>query len=251
MGRSIEFTSATNGNHAELAGVLRTGSEQVFVKGTRLIPEQHWGGAEAWSLRNEAAVLPFVKPYGPEVLWQVETEGWLLLGFEFIDGHHAVYAPGSPDLDAVADVITGLGSIECPAVVRMRVEQRYTALSEDAAVLGGASLLHCDLNPENVLITRDGLRVVDWAFASRGAAWVECGFLLPWMLRDGHSPEQAEAWMTQFPAWKNTDAEHIGLFAGFLARQWMRRDVEGAEAWVHEHAKTTRRWAEHRGALTA
>lgn len=246
-----EFTSASDGNHAELAGVLRTGSDRIFIKGTRLIPEQHWGGAEAWSLRNEAAVLPFVKPYGPELLWQVEAGGWLLLGFEFIDGRHADYAPGSPDLDAVADVISGLALVECPAVVRMRVEQRYTALSEDAAVLGGPSLLHCDVNPENVLITRDGVRVVDWAFASRGAAWVECGFLLPWMLRDGHSPEQAEAWLTQFPAWEDANAEHLDLFAGFLARQWTRRDVEGAEAWVHEYAETTRRWAEHRGALAA
>jgi hypothetical protein len=246
-----EFTSATVGNHAEVAGALRTGSDQIFIKGTRLIPDEHWGGAEAWSLRNEAAVLPFVKPYAPELLWQIEAAGWLLLGFEYIDGRHADYAPGSPDLDAVADVIDGLEAVECPATVRMRVEQRYTALSDDAAVLAGSSLLHCDLNPANVLITRGGAQVVDWAFASRGAAWLEYGYLLPWMLRDGHTPGQAETWMTRFPIWKDADPGDVAMFAGFLARQWSRRDMDGAEPWVREYAALVSKWAEHRSKVRA
>jgi Ser/Thr protein kinase RdoA (MazF antagonist) len=168
------------------------------------------------------------------------------LGFEFIDGRHADYAPGSPDLDTVAGVVTGLGSIDCPAVVRMRVEQRYTSLGEDVGVLAGASLLHCDINPENVLITPDGrARLVDWAFTSRGAAWLELGFLLPWLLRAGHSAHAAEVWLSRFPAWTTADSEHIDLFASLLSRRWSERKGSGV-AWIDQYVELTAAWAEHR-----
>jgi hypothetical protein len=241
------FTAASVGNHAEIAGVLRTDRGRVFVKGARLLPEQG-GGAEAWSLRNEAAVNPHVRPYAPDLLWRVETDGWLLLGFEHIDGRHADYRPGSPDLDRVADVIEGLRLVPCPDVVRLKVEDRYTAPEPGASALAGSSLLHCDLNPSNVLITSDGTaRVVDWAFCSRGAGWLEYGFLLPWMLRDGHSPEQAEQWLSRLDGWTLAETGLVDLFAGALARAWTRRDVEGAPEWVREYAAVVRAWNDYRG----
>ncbi|GAA0440472.1 hypothetical protein Acor_12690 [Acrocarpospora corrugata] len=38
------------------------------------------------------------------------------------------------------------------------------------AVCGGGQLLHLDLHPHNVLLTRDGPKVIDWATAGRGAS---------------------------------------------------------------------------------
>ncbi len=62
-GQVNDYSSAPNGNHAQIAGTLHTEHGRVFIKGTRLLPDQHWGGPEAWSLRNEAAVIPYARPY--------------------------------------------------------------------------------------------------------------------------------------------------------------------------------------------
>ena len=248
-GSVTDFVPAPVGNHAEIAGVVRASGGWVFVKGTRLMPGEAWGGAEAWSLRNEAALVPHASPFAPDLLWLVETEGWLVLGFEQIDARHASYRPGSPDLELVAGVVEGLSGLVCPDVVRLRVEGRYLGLDPAASVLAGDCLVHCDLNPSNVLITDDGgVRVVDWAFGSRGAGWVELGFLLPWMVRDGHSFHQAEAWLTaRFGTWKTVAGDgRADLFASLLTRAWARRDVPGADAWVREYAGIVRAWNAHR-----
>jgi hypothetical protein len=242
------FIPAPSGNHAALAGVLRVeGGGRAFVKGARLHPDQPGGGAEAWSLGNEAAVNAHVQPHAPALLWQVRAEGWLLLGFEYIDGRHADFAPGSPDLELLAGVVGALGALPCPDAVTLRVEHRYTALDEKAAVLAGPALLHCDVNPANVLITAGGaVRVVDWAFCSRGAGWLECGFLVPWLVQAGHTPRQAEAWLSRFEVWRAADAADVDLFVGLLARAWARRDVPGAEAWISSYAASARMWHAHR-----
>lgn len=242
------FIPAPSGNHAALAGVLRAEhGGRAFVKGARLHPDQPGGGAEAWSLSNEAAVNPYVQPYAPELLWQLRAEGWLLLGFEYIDGRHANFAPGSPDLNLLADVVGALGALSCPDAVTLRVESRYTAVDERAAVLAGAALLHCDLNPANVLVTPEGeARVVDWAFSSRGCRWLEYGFLVPWLVQAGHTPRQAEAWLSRFNAWRSAEVADVDLFVSLLARVWSRRDVPGAEAWVSSYAASARMWHAHR-----
>jgi len=41
----------------------------------------------------------------------------------------------------------------------------------------GDGLCHCDLSPGNVIMTAEGPRLVDWAFAMRGPAALELGFL--------------------------------------------------------------------------
>lgn len=246
-GHVNRFDSAPNGNHAEIAGTLHTEHGRVFVKGTRLLPDQHWGGGEAWSLRNEAAVIPHARPYAPNLLWQVETAGWLLVAFEHIEGRHPQYHPGSADLKSLAAAIAALSELPCPDAVRLRVEDRYRSQDPAAQALAGSTMLHCDLNPSNILITPAGdVRVVDWAFCSRGAAWLECAFLLPWLLRDGHTPDDAEAWLDRFPAWKQADPTIVDSFASWLATAWARRDVPDAAPWIIEYAGITRTWATHR-----
>jgi len=41
----------------------------------------------------------------------------------------------------------------------------------------GDGLCHCDLSPGNVIMTAEGPKLVDWAFAMRGPAGLELGFL--------------------------------------------------------------------------
>ncbi|WP_053703386.1 hypothetical protein [Streptomyces sp. WM6368] len=61
------------------------------------------------------------------------------------------------------------------------------------ALFDGDALLHTDRFPTNILVTGDGLRVVDWAWASRGAAWIDAALRAVWLIRSGHSPQQPGA----------------------------------------------------------
>ena len=242
---------APAGNHAQIAETLCTGNGRVFVKGTRLLPEPY-GGAEAWSLRNEAVVNTFASPYAPELLWQIELDDWLLLGFEHIDGRHADYSPGSPDLALVAEVYEWLAARPCPDAVLLKVEDRYLRLDERAEALSGDGAVHCDLNPANVLITTSGARVVDWAFCSRGARWLDLGFLLPWLVNDGHTPALAEEWARQFEAWKDAEeAGHVDVFASLLMQAWRPRVEAGAADWAGNYLGIIESWNEHRSNLKA
>lgn len=240
-----EFIPAALGNHAEIAGQLRTSRGRAFIKGARLIPGQRGGGPEAWSLRNEAAVLAAVRPHAPELLWTFDAAGWRIVGFEYVDGRQADYTPGSPDLDAVAAAVADLSERQCPDSVLLRVEDRYKALDDRAEAFAGHSLIHCDLNPDNVLITAEGtVRIVDWAFASRGQAWLDLAFMVPWLIRAGHTPASAEAWLSGLPLWQAADRAHVDLFAALLDQAWTRRNVEGAPAWLVEYAGHVRTWHE-------
>lgn len=188
-----------------------------------------------------------VRPHAPELLWRFDAAGWRIVGFEFVEGRQADYTPGSPDLNLIAAAVEDLACRECPPSVKLRVEDRYRTLDERAEMFAGEGLVHCDLSPDNVLITDDGsVRIVDWAFVSRGASWLEFGFMVPWLIRAGHTPEAAESWLAGFPLWKGADPRHIDLFASLLNQAWSRRKVEGAPAWLVEYAGLVQAWHEFR-----
>ncbi|WP_433469559.1 hypothetical protein [Spirillospora sp. CA-128828] len=239
---------APAGNHADIASNVDTASGRLFVKAARKVsPEKD--GPEVRSLRNEARILPHVTEFAPRLHWTVEAGGWLVLGFEHVDGRHADYTPGSPDLEILAKTLHALQATPCPEIVQMQVERRWETVTEDVSPMAGTALLHTDVNAENLLITPDGRAVlVDWAFASRGAAWVELGLLLPWLLKAGHTPAEAADWVTEFPSWAQADPADVDLFSTAFAERWRRHAERNPAEWVALHADLTRRWAEfHRG----
>ena len=86
--------------------------------------------------------------------------------------------------------------------------------------MDGGTLIHSDLNPANLIVTPLGLRIVDWAWATKAAAWVELAVLIPWLTGSGHSAEQAEKWIAQRPAWTATDRLVLDDFASRNATKW-------------------------------
>jgi len=67
--------------------------------------------------------------------------------------------------------------------------------------MDGRTLIHTDFNPTNLTETAHGLRIVDWAWATKAAPWVELALLIQWLLSSGYSAEQAEEWLAKSPAW--------------------------------------------------
>ncbi|HSR25199.1 MAG TPA: aminoglycoside phosphotransferase family protein [Candidatus Eisenbacteria bacterium] len=89
--------------------------------------------------------VPGVGPWGGDLdVWP----GWRLV-------------PGSPIVDRLA-----------PAV-RRRLDELVELEAAYPESAGGDVLVHADLRVDNILLTADGVRFVDWACAARGAAWID------------------------------------------------------------------------------
>ncbi|WP_051712514.1 phosphotransferase [Spirillospora albida] len=246
-GQIVAVAPASAGNHADVTATLHTESGQVFVKAARKLIDAD--GPEVKSLRWEAAINSHVTEFAPRLLWKVEAGGWLALGFEHVTGRHADYTPGSPDLELLAKVVHTLQSTPCPDVLAAkRIERRWTKVAADVTPFAGDTLLHADLNPANLLITTDGaVRLVDWAFVARGAAFLEMALLVPWLLKAGHTPAEAERWVARFPAWAAVPPGSVDSFAHAFAEKWVSNlAAHGRAAWAVEHCAAARRWAEYR-----
>ncbi|MEU0878879.1 hypothetical protein ABZ345_09795 [Lentzea sp. NPDC005914] len=245
-GPVFEAESPVVGRNSAFAASLMAADGPVFCKGGRA------EGPQAVMHRNEATVNPFVpRDIAPQLLWRVEQDGWLLLGFEHVPGRHAELSPGSPDLPLVADAMIKIGAVEHSESGRMIADHWKSALAKETSTqfsewaaraprhMRGSTLVHSDLNPLNILVA-DRARVVDWAWWRTGAAWIDPAFVVVRLIAAGHEPAQAEKWATQFGGYREAPAEAITAFAASLVCLWERR-FGGTEV-----TKAARRWAEHR-----
>jgi hypothetical protein len=235
---------APDGNHANIASAVRAEGGMVFVKAAKKLPERD--GAEVASLRREAAINPHVALLAPRLLWTVEAGEWLALGFEHVRGRQPSFEPGSPDLEMLAATIERLQAWPCPEAVTSNVEQRWINVTDDVSAMAGTALLHTDLNPANFIITPERVYLADWAFVSRGAAWLELGLLIPWLLYNGHSAEEAEEWISRFPSWNKANREDIDRWSRAFALLWERRSKNFPSSWATALATLAQRWATYR-----
>lgn len=172
-----------------------------------------------------AGRLPASVP-APRLAWGGQIEDWLVMDFEFVDGHEADLTPGSPDLPGVRRLLGALLAALTPnpwaeaPPISMNIEtlsekaarllgpqrpkdlpglELYGRLAADFAAvatqLDGIALIHYDLSPSNMLVGNEGVLALDWAFACRAAPWVEAAMLTPRLIEAGHTPAQAEQFM--------------------------------------------------------
>lgn len=171
----------------------------------------------------------------PPLLWQDQVAGWRLLGFEVVRGRHADYAPGSADLPKVLAAMRQLTTVWCPRLPQLkRAEQRWRryVAAEDLRLLAGDTLLHTDYNPDNVLI--DGgpvARLVDWAWPTLGAPWIDPACLIVRLVFAGHTPEQAEAVAGGLPAWQQAPDRGLDVFAAALDGMWGQIAAADPSPW--------------------
>ena len=130
---------ATAGQNSPLAAIIDTRDGKVFVKG---LPSDH---RRAITQAREAAVAPLVSAISPALLWHVDEAGWNVLGYEYADGRHADYAPGSPDLDRLVELMDVLATIKVPddPGPLKRAEDRWKPYVDDpetASVFAGPVL---------------------------------------------------------------------------------------------------------------
>lgn len=220
--------TVSGGMNSGIASVLTTDSGNVFVKG---IPADH---PQAGAQRREAAVAPHLPPSCPRLYWHLEADGWNLLGYEVLDGRHANYSPGSADLPLVAAALTELQRITAPTDVEIKdAADRWGGYAPPGTLhhFAGDALLHTDFAPDNILITQGRARLVDWAWPTRGAAWIDPGALALRLMDAGHSAEQAIAFAGRFPSWRKAAPEALAAFGTATATLWREIAEQDGEEW--------------------
>lgn len=242
-GPVLSAHTVAEGLNSAVAAVLTTASGTVFVKGL------HRDYPRRWTQDMEAMVNPFVRDLSPRLLWRVTGE-WDVLGFEAVQGRHADYQPGSPDVPQVVRSMTRLGERTVPDLPVKRAEHRwrhYVGSPEELEWFKGDRLLHTDYNPVNVLIAGDTALLIDWAWPTKGAAWLDPACLiLRLMAGGGHSAEQAESAVANTPAWQNAPEEGIQVLARANVRLWGEIAENDSSVWVGRMADAAREWLSYR-----
>ncbi|MEV0612856.1 phosphotransferase [Nonomuraea sp. NPDC050404] len=108
----------------------------------------------------------------------------------------------------------------------------------------GNHLLHTDLHPENVLISGDRAVLVDWAWACKGAAWVEPAMLAFRLMVAGHPIDGAEGWGRELATWQDGTVLDEFVIANY--RSWRRAADHDPQDWKLRAADMAHRWSLHR-----
>lgn len=142
-----------------------------------------------------------------------ELDGWVVLVLEDIEGRMPELPWVEHELRALLDALDGLAQATCgtdlsdlpsasdeigeslrgldrlvssppepgqvPAWILDNLPELRARATRGQALLDGPCLVHADTRADNVLLTPDGgVRIVDWPFACRGAAWVDAALLV-------------------------------------------------------------------------
>lgn len=270
-GRVVAATTPEGGRNASLTAVLDViDGGRVFVKGVRA------DTADAAAYRREEALNPLLPAVAPRLLWRVEHDRWLVLGFDYIQARPADLSPGSTDLMLVAEAVSAIArhrtpilTFEVPALADKiaRISawtrlgshppanldpwalanlDRFADADECAADwVAGESLVHTDLHGHNVLVS-DVAHVVDWSWAHRAAPWVDGAYVVIRLVESGHSPAQAEQWAATTECWHTATQAALDSFAVATFGMW--EYLRHARPHPVREAATAaaRRWAQHR-----
>jgi hypothetical protein len=244
-GRITAVRIADAGQNSPLAAIITARGGRFFAKG---MPSGH---RRVSSQAREAAVAPLVREISPALLWHLDEAGWNVLGYEYADGRHADYAPGSPDLDRLAHLMSVLGEIRVMAPGPFkRAEDRWRPYLDDpqsAPAFSGPVLTHSDWAPDNVLVSADRAWLIDWAWPTLGAGWIDPAcWVLRLMAAGGHTAPEAERQASRLPAFSAADPAHVDLFAAANVRVWAEIAQSSPTAWTARMAQAARSWRAYR-----
>jgi hypothetical protein len=235
---------AAAGRNSAIAAILRTASGSLFVKG---IAKDHPGVV---CQDREVAVNPYVQPIGATLRWQADIDRWKLLAFDYLPGRHADLNPGSPDIPATVATMHRLATLRCPALSEVkRAEQRwreYVDSPTEVDLLAGPVLLHTDYSPDNILVTAGRARLVDWAWPTLGAGFIDPASLVVRLIATGHTPNDAERQVARLATWRAAPQAGIDTISSVLARMWTDIADADPKPWKRGMAKAARAWADRR-----
>jgi thiamine kinase-like enzyme len=181
----------------------------------------------------------------------MDVGGWNVLAFHFLDGYrHVDLAPGSPDLDRIANTLRALALTNVPDGLDVRrADQRYASYAGgDGTPFMGTVLCHTDLHKHNILVAEaDPLaKLVDWAWPTAGADWIDTACVILQLISEGHTSRQAEAWGEQIESYRRARADHVSLFVKAVKNLWEEIAEADPLEWKTAMALAANEWAAHR-----
>ncbi len=218
--RVVDAVTQPGGFSPGLAARLVTGDgRRCFVKAVSEQANPDTPGIH----RREAevvAALPVEAPV-PRLLWTYDEGGWVVLGFEDVDGRPPAQPWSEDELRLVVDALKRLHAVLTPAPIpsesagngfaahikgwdelksahagidgwSARNLDRLVELEARApAASGGTTLLNFDVRADNLLIAGDKVYFVDWPWARIGAPFVEWVAFAPSVsMQGGPQPEE-------------------------------------------------------------
>lgn len=221
-----------------------------------------------------AAALPPEVP-APRLLTSFDADGWIVLVFEDVEGHHPAMPWRQDELDRVWAAIDVMSKALTPSPIEVPTAAEVMGgsfrgwrrlLGEDTtgldpwalanldalaelesgweAAAAGDTLLHADLRADNILLTGDRVYFVDWPWACRGAAFYDLAAMLPSVAMQG-GPLPQELLPDPDPAITAV----VAAFTGYLVRQGRQPDPPGLptlRAFQRAQGVVALEWLRHR-----
>jgi hypothetical protein len=235
-GPVVEAVSQDAGYTPGFASLLTSASgERAFVKAASTVAQPDFAASYA----EEARKLQIFdgRVPAPRLEWVHDEDGWLVLGFEAVDGR-APRRPWRPaDLERALDLAEAIAeaTTEVPESLDLRpvvedlpelvtgwdgVPESWPHRAEARALaralmeMPDRHFAHCDLRDDNILLTTDGRALAcDWNWPVLGPRWLDLVNLLVsahgdgldvephlagrTLTRDLH-PEQVDIWLAAF-----------------------------------------------------
>ena len=237
--------------------------------------------------RREARIVAAIPPSAivPRLLWMLDDDpdGWVVLAFEDVEGRQPSLPWRADELDLVLEAMATLAADLTPSPLRpplvgdagesfggandlswaslvaapdpalddwsVRHLQRLASLEASASEAArGDSLQHFDIRADNLLLSADGVRIVDWPHAHIGQPWVDLVWFAPSVtMQGGPLPE---ALVRRYPPAREADPAALdaviaGVAAYFTAgsllppmpglptlRAFQAAQAEVARAWL-------------------
>jgi aminoglycoside phosphotransferase (APT) family kinase protein len=234
---------------------------------------------EAEVLTALDAVIAATRLPVPRLRGTVDRDPWVALVIDDVDGWHPARPWNSPDLRLVLAALDQLARALTPAPIPVpaigdlfasaftgwrtlaqspqqdsldrwsRAHLHELAALEEtwAAHTAGDTLLHTDVRADNLLLTPNGVAVVDWPYACRGAAFVEPVLFAPSVTIQG-GPEPAEV-LALSGTGRSADQEDLAAticaLAGYLTHRSLQPAPAGLptlRAFQAAQGEVARRW---------
>ena len=237
--------------------------------------------------RREAAVvaaMPASAPV-PALRWVIDEgpDGWVVLGFDDVEGHQPTVPWRDEELDLVLAALTDLATTLTPSPVprslvggaedawdstedgwaglsaltpmrpqlddwsRRHLDELVDLEATVGAAVQGTTLLHFDIRADNVLLTTEGVRIVDWPHARIGQPWLDLIWFAPSVAMQG-GPDPMTLLDRYAPA-RGADPEAIdaaiAAVAGYFTAHALHPDPPGLptlRAFQAAQGAIARRW---------
>lgn len=241
--------------------------------------------------RREAAVVATIPASAPvpALRWVIDEgpDGWVVLAFDDVEGHQPAVPWRDDELDLVLAALTDLAATLTPSPVprslvggaedawdstedgwaglaalapmrpqlddwsRRHLDELVELEATVGAAVQGTTLLHFDIRADNVLLTAEGVRIVDWPHARIGQPWLDLIWFAPSVAMQG-GPDQMTLLDRYAPA-RGADPEAIdaaiAAVAGYFTAHALQPDPPGLptlRAFQAAQGAIARRWIAER-----